>query len=91
MKYTRDKTALLRHFKKDPILFGYHIGDLDDFYFNKCRWAVFKRGEIEETILIYAGLKTPTVLAFGTGQNFNSFLEVLLPELPKRFYCHYRR
>ncbi|UCE67614.1 MAG: GNAT family N-acetyltransferase [Candidatus Zixiibacteriota bacterium] len=91
MNYTRDKEALLRHFNKDPILFGYHIGDLDDFYFRDCEWAVSGNVEIEDAILIYFGLETPTVLAFGLDDRFNSFLEALLPELPNSFYCHYQK
>jgi ribosomal protein S18 acetylase RimI-like enzyme len=91
MNYTSDKEALLRHFKKDPILFGYHMGDLDDFYFNNCKWATLGENEIEEAILIYTGLDTPTVLAFGIDENFDGFLEDLLPELPNRFYCHYQK
>jgi ribosomal protein S18 acetylase RimI-like enzyme len=90
MIYSSDKTALLRHFKKDPVLFGYHIGDLDDFYFHNCKWAVQDEKEIKEAVLIYTGLETPTVLAFGLGIHFNSFLSCLLPELPDRFYSHYQ-
>jgi len=91
MNYTRDKEALLRHFKKDPILFGYHIGDLDDFYFDNCKWAVFEENEVRESVLIYTGLEMPTVLAFGLDDRFNSFLETLLPVLPDRFYSHYQK
>lgn len=91
MNYTNDKEALLRHFNKDPILFGYHIGDLDDFYFKNCKWATLGETEIEEAILIYTGLETPTVLAFGINENFDGFLEDLIPELPNRFYSHYQK
>ena len=91
MNYTRNKETLLRHFKKDPIVFGYHIGDLDDFYFKNCKWATLGENEIEEAILIYTGLETPAILAFGLDDHFNSFLEDLLPELPDRFYCHYQK
>jgi len=91
MNFTEDKKALYCHFKKDPVLFGYHIGDLDNFYFRNCRWAVLKDGEIREAVLIYTGRETPTILAFGIDDNFNSFLKTLLPELPDRFYCHYQK
>ena len=91
MIYSSDKTALLRHFKKDPVLFGYHIGDLDDFYFHNCRWAVQDEKEINEAVLIYTGLEMPTVLAFGLDGRFNDFLSTILPELPDRFYSHYQR
>jgi len=91
MIYSSDKTALLRYFKKDPVLFGYHIGDLDDFYFHNCRWAVQDEKEIKEAVLIYMGLKTPTVLAFGLDDRFKDFLGTLLAELPDRFYSHYQK
>jgi ribosomal protein S18 acetylase RimI-like enzyme len=93
MVFTTDKNLLYRHFKKDPILFGYHIGDLDDFYFGDCRWAanLDGRGEISESILIYDGLAVPTVQAFGIGYRLDRLLEELLPVLPDRFYCHFQR
>ncbi len=93
MKYIRDKEALYKHFKKDPVLFSYLIGDLDDFYFGNCRWpaALKRNGEIEAVVLIYTGLSTPTVQAFGPGNSFGRFLEELLPELPDRFFCHYQK
>jgi ribosomal protein S18 acetylase RimI-like enzyme len=91
MDYSRNKDALLEHFRRDPILFGYHIGDLDDFYFDRCKWAVTGNNGIEEVALIYTGLEIPTVLAFGYGNKFNGFLESLISELPEQFYCHYRK
>lgn len=91
MNFTQDKEALYRHFKKDSILFAYHIGDLDDFYFGNCRWAVAGDGEITVAALLYNGLATPTLLAFGLDDGYGDFLEKLLPELPERFYCHYQK
>lgn len=92
MKYIRDKDALLRHFNSDPVLFGYLIGDLDDFYFSKCEWAISENGagEIEEVVLIYSGLNMPTVQAFGIEGRFGRFLEELLTEFPDKFFCHYQ-
>jgi len=93
MEFTTDKNLLYRHFEKDPVLFGYHIGDLDDFYFGDCRWAanLDDEGQISESILIYDGLTVPTVLAFGSGRHLDNLLEELLPVLPDRFYCHFQR
>ncbi len=92
MKYIRDKDALYKHFKKNQILFSYLIGDLDDFYFSKCEWAISENdyAEIEEVVLIYYGLCTPTVQAFGLGSGFGQFIEELLPEFPDKFFCHYQ-
>lgn len=93
MQFTTDKNLLYGHFQKNPVLFGYHIGDLDDFYFGNCRWAVDVdgRGEICESILIYDGPAVPTVLALGPGRHLDNLIEELLPLLPDRFYCHFQR
>lgn len=93
MVFTTDKELLYRHFKKDPVLFGYHIGDLDDFYFGHCRWAVNldDEEEIGESILIYDGLAVPTVQAFGIAGRLDRLLEELLPVLPDLFYCHFQK
>jgi GNAT superfamily N-acetyltransferase len=92
MEFTTNKDELYRHFSKDPVLFGYHIGDLDPFYFEHCRWAVNRDrdGEIEDVVLIYDGLSVPTVLAFGIGSAFESLLKDILAHVPARFYCHFQ-
>jgi len=92
VEYTKDKKELLEHFLTDPVLFAYHIGDLDDFFFEHCRWSVLRGREdrIEEVILIYYGSELPTVIAFGSGDNFDRLLEQLIPELPDKFYCHHQ-
>ena len=90
--YSTDKVRLLDHFRKDPALFAYHIGDLDPFHFDLCSWAVLpdESGWIEECILFYRGLATPTVLAFGLGERFEDFLVELMPELPPSFFGHFQ-
>lgn len=92
MLLTSDKARLLDHFRKDPVLFAYHIGDLDAFHFDLCHWAVLpdEAGWIEECVLIYSGLEQPTVLAFGVGDRFEEYLGDLLPELPESFYGHFQ-
>ena len=89
--FTVNKKHLERHFQKDPVLFGYHQGDLDDFYFPDCQWAAdyHQRARIEELILIYSGLKTATVLAFGLSDRFEELLKEAVELLPKEFYCHF--
>jgi len=89
-----DKDRLWRHFQKDPALFAYHIGDLDDFFFRDCQWAasyITKRHPIiEDVILIYYGLATPTVLAFGLTERFPDLVKETLDILPDRFHCHFQ-
>jgi ribosomal protein S18 acetylase RimI-like enzyme len=77
---------------KDPILFAYHIGDLDDFYFPRCRWIVAEDddGAIRETILVYDNPPFETVLAFGLTDQFEFLLGEALDRLPNRFFCHYK-
>ncbi len=89
--FTVNKKHLERHFQKDPVLFGYHQGDLDDFYFPDCQWAAdyHQRARIEELILIYSGLKTATVLALGLTDRFEQLLKETIGLLPTKFYCHF--
>jgi len=89
-----DKDRLWRHFQKDPALFAYHIGDLDDFFFRDCQWAASyttkRHPIIEEVILIYRGLQVPTVGAFGLTPRFNDLLTETLDILPDRFHGHFQ-
>ena len=89
--FTHDKTRLARHFQKDPVLFAYHLGDLDDAYFSNCQWAADNAtwSAIAEAILIYNGGSVPTVMAFGLSDRFETLLDELLDLLPPKFYGHY--
>jgi len=91
--FTNDKKRLLRHFNKDPVLFAYHIGDLDDFYFNDCTWgSIYGRiGGIEDLLLLYRGCDQPTLLAFGLENRFPQLIAEFLPLLPDKFFCHYQK
>lgn len=88
-----DKERLYRHFQKDPVLFAYHIGDLDDRYFPNCQYASIygETAQILDCVLIYSGLATPAVLAFGMTGGFKSLLDDVVPVLPLRFHCHYQQ
>jgi len=90
--FTRDKKRLLEHFRKDPVLFAYHIGDLDDFHFDFCQWGATygKSPRIDDVTLLYTGLPTPTLLAFGLTDKFQELLRELIPILPPRFHCHFQ-
>jgi ribosomal protein S18 acetylase RimI-like enzyme len=89
--FTTDKKRLLEHFQKDPVLFAYHIGDLDDFYFPYCQWAATygKSPRIDDILLLYTGCETPTLLAFGLTDKFPDLLSDFLPLAPSRFYGHF--
>jgi ribosomal protein S18 acetylase RimI-like enzyme len=89
---TTDKKRLLKHFRKDPVLFAYHIGDLDDFFFSNCLWpAVFDaRGDIDDVLLTYTGGDMPVLLAFGLNERFGDLLREYLPIAPRKFFCHFQ-
>lgn len=92
--FVTDKDRLWKHFQKDPVLFAYHIGDLDDFFFPHCQWAASystkRHPIIEDVVLIYHGGQVPTVLAFGVGPRFSELLGETFDILPSRFFCHYQ-
>ena len=90
-KLINDKNKLYRHFSKAPVLFAYHIGDLDDFYFKDCIWRadVDENDEIKDIALIYNGLMTPTVMLFSIADDYELFIIEIIQYLPLRFYCHF--
>ena len=91
--FTHDKKRLSKHFMKDQVLFAYHLGDLDDFMFADCQWAVTygDRPHIQDVILMYSGLSTPTMLAFGLTGHFDGLLKEMLQIAPRRFHGHFQK
>ncbi|MEE9443470.1 MAG: GNAT family N-acetyltransferase [candidate division Zixibacteria bacterium] len=92
MAQTNDKKKLITHFRKDPVLFAYHIGDLDDFFFPLCQWPARTNDndEIEEAILIYNNPLFVTVMAFGLTESYEPFLQREFEHFPKTFFCHFQ-
>lgn len=90
---TTDKQRLLEHFRKDPVLFAYHLGDLDDFYFPHCIWgaAYDKSHTIDDVLLLYTGCNVPSLLAFGVSEKFPALLSDFVTLLPSKFYCHFQK
>ena len=92
IKIETDKQKIFSFLKQNQCLFGYHIGDLDNFFFNDCKYYCLMndQDEIIEIVLLFEGLTTSTILAFGLTENFRFLLEkVLLLEAPEKFFCHY--
>ena len=87
-----DKTVIYECLKRDPIIYAYHIGDLDDYFFEYCRWyGLFNKNTLEEVILVFSKGKYPTVLSFGNSEKLETLLTEILPKLPDRFFCHYQK
>ncbi|NVM35444.1 MAG: GNAT family N-acetyltransferase [Candidatus Lokiarchaeota archaeon] len=91
IRQIKDKDSLYNRFEKDIFLYAYHIGDLDDFYFSDCKWfGLEENRQIVDVILLYSGLKIPTLLIFGSIEKIPHLLEEIIDKLPDRFYCHYQ-
>jgi len=92
LTFSTEKKLLRRHFERDPALFAYHLGDLDDFMFQDCIWGVScsRSTAIDEVALVFTGGKIPTVLAFGVSESFDPLLSDLCRVLPDRFHCHFQ-
>ncbi|MDF1544541.1 MAG: GNAT family N-acetyltransferase [bacterium] len=91
--FTTDKPRLARHFQKDPVLFSYHLGDLDDFFFPYCQFACVyhpTRAIIEEAVIVYNGGCLPAILMFGLTERFQSLMSNLVDLLPPRFHGHFQ-
>ncbi len=89
--FTYDKVRLEEHFRRDPVLFAYHLGDLEDFFFERCQWGAtyYKSTRIDECVLIYHAPFGSTVLAFGLSERFAGLLEETVELLPARFFGHF--
>jgi len=91
IKLIKDKISLYNRFQKDIYLFAYHIGDLDDFYFSDCKWfGLEENDQVVDVVLLYTGLKIPTLLLFGSKEKIPYIIEGIIEKLPNRFYCHYQ-
>ena len=93
IKKIQNKDKLYSFFKSDLCLYSYHVGDLDDFFFKDSTYYSLvddTKTNICEVCLLYKGLSTVTVLAFGIGTNFAFLLDKIINFLPDRFFCHYQ-
>jgi ribosomal protein S18 acetylase RimI-like enzyme len=87
----RDRSRIEAFLRRDPLLHGYELGDLDDRFWPDTIWYGLLEGEeIRALTLLYTGLSEPTLLALASGEP--AFLAQLLrrtaPHLPASLYCH---
>jgi len=83
---TRDKSAIENAVSSDRVRALYQLGDLDDYYFDKCRWFfVFDGDHFKALILIYESAGT-TFIPLGSPDAVDLFLNRNPELLPQRFY-----
>lgn len=76
--------------RRNPLLYAYMLGDLDDFFWPHTIWyALRQAGRVQHLVLLYTGCTMPTLLAFAEPAGApRELLRALLPLLPRRFYAH---
>ncbi|MFW9930409.1 MAG: GNAT family N-acetyltransferase [Candidatus Thorarchaeota archaeon] len=90
IKKIKDKSTLYNFFIHDKSLYGYHIGDLDSFFFDSCKYfCLIENNILKEVILLFEGLSTPTLLVFDKNGFSKNLLSNIINDLPNKFYCHY--
>ena len=87
----KDKNTIESFFRKNPGLYVYQLGDLDDFFFKFTKWhALIQNDEIKQIVFLYYGSELPVLLAIAD-ENIPE-TEILLKEithlLPEKFYSH---
>jgi GNAT superfamily N-acetyltransferase len=91
IKRVTNKEEIYIFLKRDKYQFAYHIGDLDDFFFNDCTFfGLYIDNILKELILLYSGLSLPTLLVFGYDR-LSVLLKGIVPSLPSKFFCHYQK
>lgn len=81
-----DQALLRRILSRDPLTTGYMLGDLDEAYFDQCRWLVgFFNNEPLGVVLIYQGLSVPVVLTYGAPDLISGLFEHFSKMLPENF------
>jgi GNAT superfamily N-acetyltransferase len=91
--FLHDKPTIETYLRRDPALYVYELGDLDDFFWPHTSWyADVSAGRVQALFLMYAGLDVPVVLAQAEGPEALGRLKDLfaasLGLLPARFYSH---
>ncbi|MEV4620058.1 GNAT family N-acetyltransferase [Asanoa sp. NPDC049573] len=84
LRSVHDRAELAALLRKDAALHAYELGDLDDFFWPYTTW--YRLGDT--VALVYHGLPTPTLLAFGPEEPLHALLTRLTPLLPRVFYAH---
>lgn len=85
-----DKNQIAVFLQRNPALYLYMIGDLDDFFWPYTQWYGLQvDGELCEVALVYAGTSLPVLLALSENPSrTGELLCGMLHLLPRRLYAH---
>jgi hypothetical protein len=81
-----EKEKIFELLRRDPSLYAYAIGDLDEFYWPYTKWYALD----EALALLYSGTK-PMVLVVLEKEDQRAaarLLSDLVDRLPEKFYCN---
>ena len=85
------KREIATFLRRNPFLYVYHLGDLDDFFWPYTVWYALKNGgEIAAMALLYTRFALPVLQAIGDAP-LDALAELLRSSrrlLPRRFYAH---
>jgi len=87
-----NKDEIETFLRKNPSLFLYHIGDLDEFYFPLTKWYGLKtNNDLKAVILLYKAFQPIVIQALSSQKELsylNKLLESSLDIFPDKFYAH---
>ena len=86
-----DKQTIERFARRNPYLFLYELGDLDDFFWPYTVWyALEDEGDMREMALFYTDVEPPVLLAHTatSPETMRQLLMGLRRALPHRFFSH---
>ena len=87
-----NKVEIEKYLRKNPSLFLYHIGDLDEFYYPFTQWYGLKtNNDLKAVILLYKAFQPIVIQALSSQKELsylNKLLESSLNIFPDKFYAH---
>ena len=94
--FITDKSRLERHFRLDPVLYAYCLGDLDEPWFSHCQWAGFYTAtgnvaedrHVQEVALIFNHHDGSTLQAFAQSELLREDIHLLAPLLTDTIHLH---
>jgi len=86
VKEVSQKALIERQLASDPVRALYHLGDLDEYYFRRCRWYFANDGYHPITVILLYKTWGVTLLPLGEPAGLRFFLESRHDLLPDRFY-----